>query len=153
MRTVIQRVKQARVTVDGLEIGTIGQGIVALLGVHTHDGPDQAAWTAAKIAGLRIFADDSGKMNLDVREAGGSVLAISQFTLLGSCEKGRRPSFVAAASPEHAEPLYERVILELKALGIPVATGRFRADMLVELTNDGPVTLILDSPPTSTHTN
>lgn len=153
MRTVIQRVKQARVTVDGLEIGTIGQGIVALLGVHTHDGPEQATWTAAKIAALRIFADSAGKMNLDVRDIGGSVLAISQFTLLGSCEKGRRPSFVTAAPPERAEPLYERVILELKALGIPVATGRFRADMNVELINDGPVTLVLDSPPTNTPTH
>lgn len=146
MRAVIQRVTRARVTVDGTEVGAIGPGLLLLLGIHHADGAREAAWLAGKIANLRIFADDSGKMNRDVRECAGSVLVVSQFTLYGECEKGRRPSFLAAAAPALAEPLYERLVLELMALGVPVATGRFRADMKVELVNDGPVTLVIDTP-------
>lgn len=146
MRAVIQRVTRARVTVEGLEVGAIGPGLVLLLGIHHGDGAREAAWLAGKIANLRIFADESGKMNRDVRECEGSVLVVSQFTLYGDCEKGRRPSFLSAAAPALAEPLYERLVLELKALGVPVATGRFRADMKVELVNDGPVTLVIDTP-------
>lgn len=146
MRAVVQRVTRASVTVDGVEVGAIGPGMLLLLGVGQGDGVRESAWLAGKIAHLRIFADESGKMNRDVRECRGSVLVVSQFTLLGDCGKGRRPSFVAAAPPARAEPLYERVALELKALGVPVATGRFGADMRVELVNDGPVTLVIDTP-------
>ena len=146
MRAVVQRVTRARVTVDGTEVGAIGPGLLLLVGVHQADGAREAEWLAGKIANLRIFADESGKMNRDVRECRGSVLVVSQFTLYGDCEKGRRPSFLAAAPPALAEPVYERLVLELKALGVPVATGRFRADMQVELVNDGPVTLVIDSP-------
>ena len=147
MRVVVQRVSRASVTIDGEVGGAIGRGLLVLLGVTHADTPEQARWLAEKIAGLRIFPDADGKMNRDVAEAGGSVLVVSQFTLYGSCEKGRRPSFIAAARPEQAIPLYEQFVNELKALGVPVATGRFGAMMQVELVNDGPVTLILDSPP------
>ena len=144
MRAVIQRVQRARVTIDGEVAGEIGVGLLVLLGVTYSDKEEQANWLADKIVGLRIFADDEGKMNRDVTEAGGAVLVVSQFTLYGDCRKGRRPSFVDAAAPPIAIPLYEAFVNGVKRLGIPVATGRFGADMQVELVNDGPVTLIVD---------
>jgi D-tyrosyl-tRNA(Tyr) deacylase len=146
MRAVLQRVTRASVTVDGDRIAEIGGGLLVLLGVAHGDTAARAGWLADKVAGLRVFADAEGKMNLDVREAGGSVLVVSQFTLYGDCRKGRRPSFVAAAPPEQAIPLYEAFVNGVKALGIPTQTGRFGAMMQVELINDGPVTLIVDSP-------
>ena len=146
MRAVLQRVSRASVTIDGGVVGTIERGLLALLGITHTDTPDQARWLAEKIAGLRIFADADDKMNRDVADVGGGVLVVSQFTLYGSCEKGRRPSFIAAARPEQAIPLYEQFINELKALGLPVATGRFGAMMQVELVNDGPVTIIIETP-------
>jgi len=146
MRAVVQRVSRARVKVGGEEVGAIGPGLLVLVGVHKSDSAVEAKWLAGKIANLRIFADEAGKMSLDVRELERSVLVVSQFTLHADCEKGRRPSFVDAAPPALAEPLYERLVLEFKALGVPVATGRFRADMEVELVNDGPVTLVIDTP-------
>ncbi len=145
MRAVVQRVRRARVVIDGATAGEIGVGLLVLLGVAPTDTPEQARWLAQKIAGLRIFGDDEGKMNRDVTEAGGGVLIVSQFTLYGDCRKGRRPSFVDAAPPPIAIPLYEAFIDSVKLLGVPVATGRFGADMQVELVNDGPVTLIIDS--------
>ena len=145
MRAVLQRVSRASVTIDGEVVGAINCGLLVLLGITHTDTPEQARWLAEKIAGLRIFADDEDKMNLDVADAAGSVLVVSQFTLYGNCEKGRRPSFIAAARPEQAIPLYEHFINELKALGLPVASGRFGAMMQVELVNDGPVTLIVES--------
>jgi D-tyrosyl-tRNA(Tyr) deacylase len=145
MRAVLQRVRRARVTVAGETIGEIGRGLLVLLGVTHSDTAEQASWLAEKIVGLRIFADDEGKMNRDVREAGGAVLVVSQFTLYGDARKGRRPSFIDASGPDHAIPLYEEFINGVKALGIPVATGQFGAMMDVELVNDGPVTLIVDS--------
>jgi D-tyrosyl-tRNA(Tyr) deacylase len=145
MRAVVQRVSRARVTVDGQVVGEIGRGLLVLLGITHDDTPERARWLADKTAGLRIFDDDEGKMNRDVADAGGSVLVVSQFTLYGDTSKGRRPSFIAAARPEVAIPLYEAYLDALKALGLPVAAGRFGADMQVELVNDGPVTLILDT--------
>jgi len=145
MRSLIQRVTRARVVIDGATVGEIGHGLLVLLGVTHGDNLAQAEWLAEKVAGLRIFADDDGKMNRDVREAGGGVLVVSQFTLYGDCRKGRRPSFVDAAAPELAIPMYEAFINGLKALGIPTETGRFGAMMQVELVNDGPVTLLVDS--------
>jgi D-tyrosyl-tRNA(Tyr) deacylase len=141
MRAVVQRVRSARVSVEGGVIGEIGPGLLVLLGVAPGDGPAQVTWMAEKIAGLRIFADDAGKMNRSVRDVGGGVLVVSQFTLYGDVAKGRRPSFTGAAPPEVARPLYEAVA---DALG--AARGEFGADMLVELANDGPVTLLLDTP-------
>jgi D-tyrosyl-tRNA(Tyr) deacylase len=146
MRAVLQRVSRGSVSIDSEVVGAINCGLVILLGVTHTDTPEQARWLAEKIAGLRIFADDEDKMNLDLAAAGGSVLVVSQFTLYGNCEKGRRPSFIAAARPEQAIPLYEQFINELKALGLPVATGRFGATMQVELVNNGPVTIIVDTP-------
>ena len=145
MRAVLQRVHQARVRVGEEVTGEIGRGLLVLLGVAHGDTPEQARWLAEKIVGLRIFQDDEGKMNRDVSEAGGSVLVVSQFTLYGDCRKGRRPSFIDAAPPETAIPLYEEFIKAVRALGVPVATGRFGAMMDVELVNAGPVTLIVDS--------
>ena len=145
MRAVIQRVQRARVTIDGEVAGEIGVGLLVLLGVTYSDKEEQAAWLADKIVGLRIFADDEGKMNRDVTEAGGAVLVVSQFTLYGDCRKGRRPSFITAAGPEIAIPLYETFIEAVKALGVPTATGRFAADMQVELVNDGPVTFVIET--------
>ncbi|MCE9533847.1 MAG: D-tyrosyl-tRNA(Tyr) deacylase [Planctomycetes bacterium] len=144
MRVVLQRVRRASVTIGTECVGRIDHGLLILLGVHRTDGPEQANWLADKVAGLRIFEDPDGKMNLSVLDKDGSILVVSQFTLYGSCEKGRRPSFIEAAHPEIAEPLYERFVNNLKALGIPVATGRFGADMQVELINDGPVTIVVD---------
>ena len=145
MRAVLQRVSRAKVTIAGEIAGEIGPGLVVLLGVTHSDTPEQAKWLAEKIVGLRIFNDGDGKMNRDVVEIGGSVLIISQFTLYGDSKKGRRPSFIDAAPPPVAIPLYEAFINGVKALGVPVATGQFGADMQVELVNDGPVTLTVDS--------
>ena len=141
---MVQRVTRAGVSVDGEEVGSIGPGLCALVGVTHDDGPEQAATLARKLWNLRVFEDDGGAMNRSVAETSGAVLVVSQFTLYGDTRKGRRPSFVGAARPEHAEPLVERVVAELRALGATVATGRFGADMRVDLVNDGPVTLILD---------
>jgi D-tyrosyl-tRNA(Tyr) deacylase len=145
MRAVVQRVSRAKVVIDGAPVGEIGRGLLVLLGVTHADTREQGQWLAEKIAGLRIFNDDEGKMNRDVTEIGGGILVVSQFTLYGDSKKGRRPSFVDAAPPEIAVPLYEAFVNSIKALGIPTATGRFGAMMQVELVNDGPVTLIVDS--------
>jgi D-aminoacyl-tRNA deacylase len=145
MRAVIQRVRSCRVVVAGETVGVIGRGLLVLLGIHVRDGAEQVRWLADKIVGLRVFEDDQGKMNVSVADAGGAVLVVSQFTLYGDCQKGRRPSFIDAARPEVAEPLYEEFANAVRLHGIPVATGRFGADMEVELVNDGPVTLVLDT--------
>ena len=144
MRAVVQRVTRARVTVGDDEVGAIGPGLCALVGVTHDDGPDQAKVLAGKLWNLRILADDDGVMNRSVADAGGEILVVSQFTLYGDTSRGRRPSWIDAARPEHAEPLVDQVVAELRALGARVATGRFRADMQVELVNDGPVTLVLE---------
>ena len=148
MRVVVQRVSRASVTIDGEVVGRIDRGLLVLLGVTHDDTPAKARWLAEKIVGLRIFNDADGKMNLGLTDIGGSVLVVSQFTLYGDCQKGRRPSFIDAARPEVAIPLYEAFVNGVRALGVPAATGRFGAMMQVELVNDGPVTLILDSPST-----
>lgn len=145
MRAVLQRVSQAKVEVGGEVTGSIGPGLLVLLGVGHDDGPDQAKWMAAKIAGLRIFPDADEKLNLSVSDIGGEVLVVSQFTLWGDCNKGKRPSFGRAAPGLQADALYQDVVTQLRALGLSVATGRFGAMMDVELVNQGPVTLILDS--------
>ena len=145
MRAILQRVSEARVQIDGASVGEIGRGLLVLLGVTKSDSAEQARWLADKIVSLRIFNDADGKMNLDLAEVGGAILVVSQFTLYGDCSKGRRPSFIDAAPPETAIPLYEEFIDAVKAHGIPTATGRFGAMMQVSLINDGPVTLILDS--------
>ncbi|HLT70814.1 MAG TPA: D-aminoacyl-tRNA deacylase [Acidimicrobiales bacterium] len=144
MRAVVQRVTEARVTVDGEVVGEIGPGLCALVGVTHDDGVDQARKLATKLWGLRILDDEEGVMNRSVSEVGGGILVVSQFTLYGDTSRGRRPSWIAAARPEHAEPLVDAVVEELRRLGAEVATGRFRADMRVALVNDGPVTVILD---------
>jgi D-tyrosyl-tRNA(Tyr) deacylase len=146
MRAVLQRVRRAKVTVDGEVTGEIAAGWLVLLGVAPADTEKEIAWLADKIANLRAFADADGKMNLAVQDVRGSVLVVSQFTLYGDCMKGRRPGFTAAAPPAIAEPLYEAFVAALKLLGVPVATGRFGADMQVELVNDGPVTFVIDTP-------
>lgn len=145
MRACVQRVSRARVTVCGEVCGRIGRGILVLLGVARSDTEADARQLALKIASLRIFEDDRGKMNLGVDEVGGAMLVVSQFTLLGDCRKGRRPSFVEAAPPEKAEQLYRVFVETVAAQGIEVVTGRFREHMAVELVNDGPVTLLLES--------
>ena len=145
MRAVVQRVSSASVTVGGEIVGRIGEGLVVLLGVAGSDGPDDVAYVTGKIHDLRIFSDEEGKMNRSVAEAGGSVLVVSQFTLLGDCRRGRRPSFDAAGPPAVAEQLYEDVVQALRGRGVTVETGVFRANMQVALVNDGPVTLLLDS--------
>jgi D-tyrosyl-tRNA(Tyr) deacylase len=145
MRAVLQRVSEARVVVEATVIAEIGRGLLVLLGVATGDKPEQARWLADKVLGLRVFADTEGKMNLSLLDVGGELLVVSQFTLYGDCRKGRRPSFVEAAGPELAVPLYEAFIDTARAQGVKTATGRFGAMMQVELINDGPVTLILDS--------
>jgi D-tyrosyl-tRNA(Tyr) deacylase len=146
MRAVLQRVSRAKVTVDAEVTGEIGRGWLVLLGVAPGDGKKEIDWLADKVANLRAFADAEGKMNLSVQDVGGSVLVVSQFTLYGDCLRGRRPGFTGAAQPNVAEPLYEQFVVALKALGVPVATGRFAADMQVELVNDGPVTFVIDTP-------
>jgi D-tyrosyl-tRNA(Tyr) deacylase len=145
VRAVVQRVSAASVTVGSETAGAIGRGLVVLLGVGRGDGEDEARWTAAKIAALRIFEDESGKMNRPVGDVGGAVLLISQFTLLADCRKGRRPSFVDAAPPEEAERLYRRVVDLLASEGVPVERGVFGARMSVSIQNDGPVTIVLDT--------
>ena len=144
MRVVLQRVSRARVTVDGRTTGEIGLGLMLLVGFTEGDGEEALAWMAEKVVGLRIFPDEEGTMNRSLEEADGAVLVVSQFTLYGDARKGRRPSFIEAARPETAVPLYERFIELLRATGRPVATGQFGAMMDVELVNDGPVTLILE---------
>lgn len=145
MRVVVQRSKQAQVTVEGKSVGAIEHGLVLLVGV-THDDTEQdARYMAEKIAGLRIFEDETGKMNLSVVETGGQILSVSQFTLYGDCRKGRRPNFMAAARPEQAQPLYDRFNELLREQGLKVETGMFGAMMDVALVNDGPVTLIVES--------
>ena len=144
MRIVLQRVSRAKVTVDGRVTGEIGRGLLLLVG-FTHGDTDEAlAWMAKKVVQLRIFPDDEGKMNRSVEEADGGILVVSQFTLYGDARKGNRPSFIDAARPEVAVPLYERFVEMLRAAGRPVATGEFGAMMDVELVNDGPVTLVLE---------
>lgn len=145
MRAVVQRVTQARVEVGGEVVGAIDRGFLVLLGVANGDTPADAAYLAEKTAGLRVFEDGDGKMNLALQEVGGAVLAVSQFTLLGDCRKGRRPGFTDAAPPELADRLYNEYVSALRAAGLAVATGVFRAEMQVHLCNDGPVTLLLDS--------
>jgi D-tyrosyl-tRNA(Tyr) deacylase len=145
VRAVVQRVSRANVRVAGEVVGEIGVGLLVLLGVGADDRPDDAAYLAEKIVGLRIFPDDEGKMNRSLAEVGGGLLAVSQFTLYGDCRKGRRPSFIAAARPEQAMELYQTFVAEVRGRGIPVATGRFQEHMDVELINDGPVTLLVDS--------
>ena len=145
MRAVIQRVSSARVVIDGSEHSRIAAGILVLLVVEKEDTVDDAQALARRIVELRIFEDDAGKMNRAITETGGSILAVSQFTLLGDCTRGRRPGFDHAAAPVVAKDLYERFVQEIKSLGIPVSTGVFQAMMDVELTNQGPVTFILDS--------
>ena len=145
MRACVQRVTAAAVMIAGEEVGRIALGLVVLLGVAGDDTDADVVQLADKIAGLRIFNDEAGKMNLALADVGGAMLVVSQFTLLGDCSRGRRPSFVAAAPPELAERLYEAFVAKVRATGIKVATGRFRADMQVALVNDGPVTLLLDT--------
>jgi D-tyrosyl-tRNA(Tyr) deacylase len=147
MRSVVQRVARAAVRVDRQVVGEVGQGLLVLLGVAEGDSDDDARWMADKLAQLRIFEDEGRKMNLSVHDVGGGVLLVSQFTLLGDTRKGNRPSFVGAAPPEVAIALYESVASLLRARGLPVAQGVFRAHMEVESVNDGPVTLLLDSRP------
>lgn len=145
MRAVVQRVSSARVEVDGEVTGAIGRGLLVLLGVGQGDVDKQAAWLAGKIAGLRIFEDADGKMNLSVQDIGGSVLVVSQFTLYADCRKGRRPSFTEAAPPDVADRLYQVFVSHLRALGVPVETGVFQAHMDVHLVNEGPVTIIVET--------
>ncbi len=144
MRAVVQRVARAAVRVGNETVGEIGRGLLVLVGAAAGDGPADAAALADKLAGLRIFPDDEGRMNRSVVEAGGAVLVVSQFTLCGDVRRGRRPSFTEAAPPEAAEPLVDLVIEHLRRVGVPCATGRFRAHMAVDLLNDGPVTLVID---------
>ncbi len=145
MRAVVQRVSQARVTVQGEVTGKIDRGLLVLIGIGSADTESGADYLADKIAGLRIFEDAQGKMNLGVADVGGSVLAVSQFTLYGDVRHGRRPSFDAAAPPEKARVLYEYFVERIRATGLRCETGRFQAMMQVELVNDGPVTILLDS--------
>jgi D-tyrosyl-tRNA(Tyr) deacylase len=144
MRVVLQRVSSASVTVDGEVVGRIGRGLLVLVGIERGDGPAAVRAAAEKLAGLRIFEDDAGKMNLDLAAVGGAFLVVSQFTLAGSVAKGRRPSFDRAAPPAEAEPLVEALVADLRSRGFQVETGRFRAHMEVALVNDGPVTLVAD---------
>lgn len=145
MRIVVQRVKNASVSVAGETVSRIGRGLLVLIGVQAGDGEQDARLAAEKIAGLRVFEDEAGKMNLSVRDVGGEVLAVSQFTLLGDVRRGKRPSFTEAARPEDADPLYEAVVRLLREGGVPCLTGVFRAHMAVELVNDGPVTILYDT--------
>jgi D-aminoacyl-tRNA deacylase len=144
MRIVLQRVSDASVTIGGRVAGAIGRGFCLLVGFTHDDTDDRVDWMADKVAGLRLFSDAEGKMNLGLAEVQGALLVISQFTLYGDAARGRRPSFIDAARPETAIPLYERFVAALRSRGLEVATGEFGADMLVEIHNDGPVTLILE---------
>jgi len=145
MRAVVQRVKSAAVYVEGRVTGEIGQGLLVLVGVGRGDGDEDIAYLASKLPELRIFEDTSGKFSLSLREVGGKMLVVSQFTLYGDCRKGRRPSFTEAAEPAEARRLYEQLILRLKNQGVSVETGEFQAKMEVHHVNDGPVTILLDS--------
>jgi len=144
MRVVIQRVAEASVTVDGNIVSQIGPGMLALVGIEQADTREDVGVAAGKITGLRIFGDDAGKMNLSVGDTGGSVLVVSQFTLLGDVRRGRRPSFTSAASPDHAKKMVERLVDEIRSAGIETSTGVFGEHMSVELVNDGPVTLVIE---------
>ena len=145
MRAVVQRVKKSSVSVDEKITGKIGQGLMVLIGVENGDSEKDADYIAEKVCGLRIFEDEEGKMNLSVEDIGGEVLAVSQFTLLADARKGRRPSFTKAAPPDEANELYRKVIQKISSKGINVEEGVFQAEMLVEIHNDGPVTILLDS--------
>jgi D-tyrosyl-tRNA(Tyr) deacylase len=145
VRAVIQRVSRARVLVNGEVVGAIGAGLLALVGVAADDGPADVAYVAGKIRELRVFEDDGGKMNRALADVGGSVLAVSQFTLYGDSRKGRRPSFDRAAPAEAGRVLFDAVVAELRVAGVNVETGAYRAHMQVELVNDGPVTILVDS--------
>jgi D-tyrosyl-tRNA(Tyr) deacylase len=149
MRAVVQRVSRASVRVDGHEAGAIGRGMLVLWGATHGDEAGAAEWLAHKIVGLRVFEDEAGHMNLDLQAVRGGILAVPQFTLYGDVRRGRRPDFVDAARPEHAEPLFESFCAALARAGIAPARGVFRAHMEVELVNDGPVTLMLESPPSA----
>lgn len=146
MRVVLQRVSEARVTIEGRIAGAIGRGFCLLVGFTHTDTPEAVDWMAEKVAGLRLFPDEAGRMNLGLEEAGGALLVVSQFTLYGDAARGRRPSFIAAARPEVARPLYARFVAALRARGLDVATGEFGAMMEVAIRNDGPVTLVLEHP-------
>lgn len=146
MRALLQRVSSASVDVDGQTVGACGPGLLVLLAVAPEDGEAQVEWMTQKVVGLRIFADDEGRMNRSVLEVGGGALVVSQFTLYGDASRGRRPSYTGSARPEVAEPLYRRFCERLAALGVPTARGVFGAHMQVKLVNDGPVTLLVDSP-------
>jgi D-tyrosyl-tRNA(Tyr) deacylase len=146
MRAVIQRVKESSVKTEGQIVGRIGRGLLVLVGVAKGDSPSDADYLANKISNLRIFEDGNGKMNRSLLEINGEMMIVSQFTLLGDCRKGRRPSFVQAAEPGIATELYEHFVKQVRGMGISIQTGRFRAMMEVALVNDGPVTIILDSP-------
>lgn len=145
MRAVVQRVSRAKVSVEGVVVGSIAAGLCVFVGVGRDDDEVQALFLAEKVVGLRIFEDEAGKMNRALSDQGGALLAVSQFTLFGDTRRGRRPSFGAAMPPEVAEPLFERFCEACRALGVHVETGRFRTDMQVELLNDGPVTLLVDT--------
>lgn len=145
MRAVVQRVSRANVTVEGRVAGQIGAGLLVLLGVSRTDNPEASSYLAEKILNLRIFSDEAGKMNLSLLDVRGAALVVSQFTLYGDARGGRRPSYIQAAPPEQASQLYEEFVRSLRALGVTVETGVFQAHMQVELVNDGPVTILLDS--------
>ncbi len=146
MRALVQRVARAEVAVEGQVTGAIALGLLVLLGATHTDADSDTLWLATRIAGLRVFPDPAGKLNRDVREAGGSILVVPQFTLYGDARRGRRPEFTQAARPEHAEPLYEKFCSALTATGVPVERGVFRAHMEVTLVNSGPITLMIESP-------
>lgn len=146
MKAVLQRVTRAVVEVEGKTVGAIDRGILVLLGVEKGDAEKDAEWLTDKIVNLRMFEDEAGKMNLSVQDVQGGILAVSQFTLAGNCSKGRRPSFDTAALPREANELYHYFVAKVRECGVPVETGIFQADMQVSLTNDGPVTFILESP-------
>ncbi|MBW3595349.1 MAG: D-tyrosyl-tRNA(Tyr) deacylase [Actinobacteria bacterium] len=145
MRAVVQRVTNASVEVDGAEIGSCGRGVLVLVGISPTDGDAEAGWLADKVANLRIFPDDDGKMNQSLIDIGGAALVVSQFTLYGDARKGRRPSFIRAAEGPEAEATYEKAVANLRALGVDCSTGKFGAMMNVSLVNEGPVTILLDS--------
>lgn len=145
MRSVIQRVQRAAVTVQGDTVGQISAGLLVLLAVGQEDGTDDLNWMVDKLVGLRIFTDEEGKMNRSVLDVGGEILVVSQFTLYGDCRKGKRPSFSSAAPPEQAKELFERSVEAIRSYGLKAETGVFQAEMKVELINDGPVTMLLDS--------